>query len=230
MTAAHRHRVALARALVTGAELVLLDDPLAGVELRRRGPLLAELLAVQRELGFTAVVVTHDHREASHLAHRLAVMDRGRITQVGRPGEVYREPRSRAAAVLTGTTNELTGRLLGLDGPTGTARVLTRLGEVTGRSGGGPLAAGDEVVALWRPERTRLLIDEPAGVNRWPVTVEASLYLGEHSQHVVTASGTRLLIWQDGSADPAPAWFPPEGAAGWVRVDPDDVRLLPAAD
>jgi iron(III) transport system ATP-binding protein len=230
MTAAHRHRVALARALVTGAELVLLDDPLAAVELRRRAPLRAEFLAVQRELGFTAVVVTHDHREATQLAHRLAVMDRGRIAQVGRPGEVYREPRSRAAAVLTGTTNELTGRLLGLDERTGTARVRTRLGEVTGRSGAAPLAAGDEVVALWRPERTRLVIDEPAGVNRWPVTVEASLYLGEHSQHVVTAHGIRLLIWQDGSADPAPAWFPPEGAAGWVRVDPDDVRVLPAAD
>jgi iron(III) transport system ATP-binding protein len=228
MTAAQRQRVALARALVTGTGLVLLDDPLAGVEPRRRGPLRAELLALQRELGFTAVVVTHDHRETTHLAHRLAVMDRGRIAQVGRPGEVYREPRSRAAAVMTGTANEVPGRLTGLDERTGTARVATPLGEVTGRSGPAPLAVGDDVVALWRPERTRLMIDEPAGVNRWPVTVEASLYLGEHSQHVVISDGGRLLIWHEGSS--APAWFPPEGAAGWVRVDPDDVRVLPAAD
>ena len=102
-------------------------------------------------------------------------------------------------------------------------RVATGLGEVTGRSGEAVLSVGEQVVVLWRPERTRLARREPRGPNHWAADVDATLHLGAHTQHAARVGEHRLLVWQVAEA---------AGSAerrGWVSVHPDDVRVLPAA-
>jgi iron(III) transport system ATP-binding protein len=228
LSAAQRLRVALARALVRGADVIVLDEPTADCDPRRRRAVRADLVAIQRRLGFTAVVTSHDQAEAMEIADRLAVMARGRIVQLGPPHDVYREPASRTAAALTGTANELPGRLAPRGGGASGVRVDTPLGELTGRSGLADPVAGEAVVALWRPEHTRLGRDEPAAANRFPVVVEASLYLGAHTQHAVLADGHRFLIWQDDvPGTTGAAWYPHDGERAWLQVDPGDVRVLP---
>lgn len=222
LTGAQRQRVALARALMGARDLVLFDDVLFGVDLGERARLRDQLLAVQADLGFSAVLTTRDRAEAVRLAHRLAVMDRGRLLQVGPTQEVYDEPVSREVATFMGAANELEGRVAHVGGRGGDVRVDTPLGVVAGRwSRAGRLARGDRVVALWRPERTRLGADLPPGPNRWPVTVEAALFLGAHSQQAARCGDHRFLVWQAGGETMA-------GELAWVRVEPADVRVLPA--
>jgi ABC-type Fe3+/spermidine/putrescine transport system ATPase subunit len=207
-------------------DVVLLDEPFAGLgsmDRRRHGRVLRDR---QREVGFSAVLATIEQADAFRLADRLAVMEQGRIAQCAAPAVVYHEPASPSVASLTGTTNELPGRVVAAraDG----VRVATELGEVTGRSGA-PVSVGDAVVALWRPERTRLGRRRPAGPNRWAVTVEASLFLGAHEQQAARAGDRRFLIWQcAASIAPDPDWRPVAGDPGWVDVHPDHVRVLPA--
>jgi iron(III) transport system ATP-binding protein len=251
MSGGQRQRVALARALVAGTDVVLFDEPLSNVDARVRTELRLELVAMQRDLGFSAVFVTHDQAEAMELAHHLVVMDHGHIAQMGTPQTVYDEPATRYVATFIGSANELTGQVTGLDPlivppagvqatqavppagvqatqavpPAGaqstqTVRVETVLGEVTGRSGSPDLRPGDTVVALWRPERTRLDTTEPRGPNRWPVHIDLSRYLGTHTRHVVDAQGPRFEVWQPGTA-------PVEGDRAWICVDPADVIVLP---
>jgi iron(III) transport system ATP-binding protein len=225
MGARPRQRVALARALVAGADVVLVDEPRPGTDPCTRAALRADLAELQRDLGFAAVYVSGDRPEALELAHRVVVMEAGGIVQAGPPQAVYDDPVSRRVASFIGSTNELEGEVVGLD----PVRVLTDLGEVTGRSGAVPLAVGDAVVALWRPERTDLVPEEPAGPNRWPVTVEASLFLGAHTQQAARVAGHRFLVWQ-GAAGPERCrwWMPRAGDRAWAAVAPDDVRVLPA--
>jgi iron(III) transport system ATP-binding protein len=224
---AARLRVALAGALAAGAEVLLFDEPLAGTDPCVRAALRTELADLQHDLGFAALYVTGDRPEALGLAHRVAVMDGGGIVQAGPPQAVYDDPVSRRVAAFVGSTNELEGEVVGLD----PVRVVTALGEVTGRSGAVPLAVGDAVVALWRPERTRLVPAEPAGANRWAVTVDASLFLGAHTQQVARAGRHRFLVWQAsaGAERRGRWWMPRPGDQAWAAVDPEDVRVLPAA-
>jgi ABC-type Fe3+/spermidine/putrescine transport system ATPase subunit len=209
--------------------MMVLDEPFADIHPRWRPRLRADLVAFQRRLGLAMVVVTRDPAEAMHLADRLGVLDGGRLVQLDRPSVVYREPRTRAVATLTGSANELPGRVAG-DARPGRAVMATPVGHLTGRSGPACPAVGGAAVAVWRPERTRLAREEPAGPDRWPVTVEASLYLGAYIQHVAAAADRRFLIWQDDPGGPGSLpWHPRAGERAWVHVDPADVVILPDA-
>ena len=107
LSGGQRQRVALARALVKRPKLLLLDEPLAALDRKLREGTRFELVRLQEELGLTFVMVTHDQEEAMSMASRLAVMDRGRIVQVGTPHEVYERPRSRFVAGFIGIANIL---------------------------------------------------------------------------------------------------------------------------
>ncbi len=107
LSGGQRQRVALARALVKRPKLLLLDEPLAALDRKLREGTRFELVRLQEELGLTFVMVTHDQEEAMSMASRLAVMDLGRIVQVGTPHEVYERPRSRFVADFIGIANIL---------------------------------------------------------------------------------------------------------------------------
>lgn len=218
MSGGQRQRVALARALVAGADLVLFDEPLSNVDAKVRTKLRLELLSMQRELGFSAVFVTHDQSEAMELAHTIAVMGEGRVAQLGTPQEVYDAPTNRYVADFIGTTNELIGAVAAVEGDV--VRVDTTLGAVEGRAGE-PVEVGQEVAALWRPERTVLAGERPAGPNAWEAVVRTSMFLGSHTEGAVEVGAHLFRIWN------ADAALCGDGARRWLAVDPAHVRVLP---
>jgi iron(III) transport system ATP-binding protein len=222
LSGGQQQRVALARALVAGDDLVLFDEPLSNVDAKVREQLRLELLSMQAELGFSAVYVTHDQAEAMELADRIAVVQDGRVAQLGTPRQIYEQPGSRYVATFVGVSNEIPGTLASRQS-NGLAAVDSAVGSVTGRAPDEAVAGGADVVALFRPERCRLTRSEPDTVNRWPVTVDASLFLGPNVEQVVQLGEHHVRIWK---ADAATL---ERGTAGWLSVEPDVVRILPIA-
>jgi len=161
LSGGQRQRVALARALVNHPAVLLLDEPLGALDLKLRKQMQAELTRLQRRVGITFVYVTHDQDEALSMSDRIAVMDRGRVLQVGTPAEIYRDPAHRFVMEFMGSPNALTGRVERLDG--GGAHVaILGVGEVRARDGGDGLAAGAAAMVLVRPECVRLAAAPPA--------------------------------------------------------------------
>ena len=113
LSGGQQQRLALARALVMEPQLLLLDEPLSNLDAKLRERMRFELKRLQRELRITTVYVTHDQSEALALSHSIAVMNEGRIQQVGSPRDIYERPRSRFVADFVGTTNFLDGTVLG---------------------------------------------------------------------------------------------------------------------
>ncbi len=152
MSGGQQQRVALARALVLKPSVLLLDEPLGALDAKLRHSLRAELTALQREVGITFVFVTHDQEEALEMSDRLAVMNEGRIAQLGTPREVYQEPQSEYVADFLGVAN-----LLDVTSGAGTgARGPITLGEFTLQ---GVIPAGHAAGpgrAVIRPERVEL--------------------------------------------------------------------------
>ena len=109
LSGGQRQRVALARALVNQPSVLLLDEPLGALDLKLRQEMQIELKAIQQRVGLTFIYVTHDQEEALTMSDRMAVMNAGRIEQVGTPAEVYEEPRTPFVAGFVGTSNMLTG-------------------------------------------------------------------------------------------------------------------------
>src|SRR5207253_8392732 len=107
LSGGQRQRVALARALVNRPRVLLLDEPLGALDLKLRQQLQVELKRIQAEVGITFVYVTHDQDEALSMSDRIAVMDAGRVLQVGAPHEVYDQPGSRFVAGFVGVSNVL---------------------------------------------------------------------------------------------------------------------------
>ncbi len=110
-------RVAIARALVIRPQVLLFDEPLSNLDARLRVSMRAEIRELQKSLGITAIYVTHDQEEAMSVSDRIALMQSGKLEQVGAPADIYRNPTSRFAAEFMGTTNLVEARALGRDGP-----------------------------------------------------------------------------------------------------------------
>jgi ABC-type Fe3+/spermidine/putrescine transport system ATPase subunit len=110
-------RVAIARALVIRPQVLLFDEPLSNLDARLRVSMRAEIRALQKSLGITAIYVTHDQEEAMSVSDRIALMNAGKLEQVGVPVDIYRHPASRFAAEFMGTTNLVEARALGLAAP-----------------------------------------------------------------------------------------------------------------
>jgi iron(III) transport system ATP-binding protein len=138
LSGGQQQRVALARTLVIAPDVLLLDEPLSNLDAKLRSEMRAELKALQRKLGITAIYVTHDQEEANAIADRMAVLDAGRIQQVGAPAELYDRPANRFVATFLGSTNLIEGRiadgcfiaddfaLKGIDGPPGPVCISVR--------------------------------------------------------------------------------------------------------
>ena len=135
MSGGQQQRVALARALVLEPSVLLLDEPLGALDAKLRHSLRAELTSLQREVGITFVFVTHDQEEALEMSNRLAVMDGGRIMQLGTPQEVYQEPLTEFVADFLGVANLLDVECLPGSGgdPHGSVRRLHPRGAGSGR-------------------------------------------------------------------------------------------------
>ena len=194
LSGGQRQRVALARALARRPRLLLLDEPMAALDKKLRQSTQAELKELQRRLGTTFIIVTHDREEAMTVADRIGVMDRGRLVQVGSPRDLYETPASRWIAGFVGDINLIEGRVVARDAtrltialPDG-ATTLTAL-----RNGAGPVGAGaaDGCIAV-RPEKLRLAAADVArdgAANRLAGQVVDVTYQGSVSVYRVALEG-----------------------------------------
>jgi putrescine transport system ATP-binding protein len=188
LSGGQRQRVALARALVKRPKLFLLDEPLAALDKKMRAQTQFELKELQRRLGLTFVIVTHDQEEAMIMADRIGVMDRGRLVQVGRPAEIYEHPNSRWVAEFIGEANILRGEMAGREA------VRTAAGTLRVAACG---AAQGEVFVAIRPEKIRLSARRPdlEPDNCFSGRVSALAYRGDMSLcTVVLQSGAELKV------------------------------------
>ncbi|WP_114376841.1 ABC transporter ATP-binding protein [Elioraea thermophila] len=187
LSGGQRQRVALARALAVEPAVLLLDEPLTALDAKLREELRVELAGLLRELGITAVFVTHDQAEAMALGDRVAVMRAGRVEQVGAPEEIYRRPATRFVAEFVGTLNVLAGEV--------------RDGKLHLHGGSLPangLAPGP-VLAAARPEELRL---DPEGTLTG--RVEAAFFLGDRVRVVVAGAAAGPITLETTGASPRP--------------------------
>jgi len=225
-----QQRVALARALVNLPKVLLLDEPLGALDLKLRKGLQVELKRIQREVGITFVYVTHDQEEALTMSDRIAVMNRGRVEQVGGPEDVYERPATTFVAGFIGVSNLMPGVVTGPDevrldnGPTVRARL-------------DGLSQGERCHAVVRPEKLRIDPFDaggPPSANGLPRVegiVESSLYLGTSTQITVDlGEGVRMTVLVPNADEALRQRLPGGGARvalGWEREHMHVVRESP---
>ncbi len=170
LSGGQQQRVAVARAIATSPGLLLLDEPLSALDAKVRVHLRHEIKALQRRLGVTTIMVTHDQEEALSMADRIVVMNNGVIEQIGSPGQVYSEPATIFVADFIGTMNFLTGTV-SVDG-------AVRVGQLEVACDTTGVAVGDRVTVAVRPED--IVVHDAEGIDGTPatVTIEAMEFLG----------------------------------------------------
>jgi spermidine/putrescine transport system ATP-binding protein len=178
-------RKPLARVLVLRPAVVLLDEPLGALDAKIRRSLQVELKALQEQVGLTFIYVTHDQEEALTMSDRLAVMNRGRVEQLGVPKDVYEEPETVFVADFLGISNLLPATALGEEG----GRCRVRVGEFELLAGRGDLSAQGTTRLVIRPERVLMEPHASAGENRLPGLIERIVYRGSNNQVFVRLSG-----------------------------------------
>jgi putative spermidine/putrescine transport system ATP-binding protein len=193
LSGGQQQRVALARALAIRPDVLLLDEPLSNLDAKLRETVRVEIRELQRQLGITTVMVTHDQEEALIMADRLVVMSDGEVRQVGTQRELYERPADRFVAGFVGRSNIISGRMLG-PGQFETAGGLKI-------ACNGAMASGPAVLAL-RPERLALGAAAASCANRLAGTVEFVSYLGANIDvHVRVSPADRLVVSQPNRAD-----------------------------
>jgi spermidine/putrescine transport system ATP-binding protein len=193
LSGGQQQRVALARALVCEPTVLLLDEPLGALDLKLRKALQTELKRVQLEVGITFVYVTHDQEEALALSDRIAVMNAGRVEQLGTPEELYDSPNTLFVAGFIGTSNLLPGVVEQADGDEALVRLES--GDVCAAQRGDG-RVGDTVAVVVRPETIRVRrADHETGTAGREITgrVQQSAYLGTSVSHQVQTEGGAIV-------------------------------------
>lgn len=193
-----QQRVGLARALVYRPKVLLLDEPLSNLDAKLREEMRFEIRDLIDRLGITAVYVTHDQAEALAMSDRVAVMNAGRIEQVGTPDEIYDYPQSRFVADFIGLSDFIEGTVSALDAERGTVLVKADGLEISVPAGA-EMSPGRGVLLFIRPNDVELILDSneiqtPAGrENIFPGTVDKMTYLGDRNDYRIVV-GERLVL------------------------------------
>ncbi len=201
MSGGQRQRVALARALVNRPRALLLDEPLGALDLKLRQSMQIELKRIQQEVGITFVYVTHDQGEALTMSDRVAVMNAGRIEQLGPPREIYEQPATRFTAGFIGTSNILSGTVAKVvDG----MAVLDFGAEGTVLAGAPEAKAGERLELTVRPEKIEFAEQPAAEGCSLRGTVRQVVYQGTSTSYTVsTAAGSDVVVFLQNAASSA---------------------------
>jgi putative spermidine/putrescine transport system ATP-binding protein len=218
LSGGQRQRVAIARALALDPKLFLLDEPLSALDAKLREAMQMELRQLQRRLGITTIVVTHDQREAMTMADIVVVMDQGQVQQVGSPLEIYRNPVNTFVADFIGSSNLLPARLAGPD----RVRVGDNMLRVAGQLPG--LDGSDSVRISIRPEDVHLLAEGETGENRLPGVVSFIRDLGSSVEYTVNCEELELLALTTPKERPTAS----VGDRVMVELSPEACVVLPA--
>ena len=223
LSGGQQQRLALARALVMEPKLLLLDEPLSNLDAKLREAMRFELKRLQRDLGITTVYVTHDQSEALAMSHQIAVMNAGRIQQIGSPREIYERPQSQFVADFVGTTNFVDGTVLARDAEDGYYAIQTELGTLRSLSVD-TVNVGDKVVLSIRPEDVRLNESRPEAThNVLQGVIDQKVFLGEALDWQLKVGGRTLL------SRTHPSIFTKIGESVWAHIDAAKCVAMPAA-
>lgn len=223
LSGGQQQRVALARALIVKPECLLLDEPLSNLDAKLRTEMRLEIKHVIKQLGITAVYVTHDQSEALAMADRCAVMRAGRIEQIGMPRELYERPASRFIADFMGYANLFDATVV--SGDADSVRLSFPAGTWQARPGRQAFASGAKVAVAIRPEKVHL--GGPADVavkNVFTGRLKESIYMGAAVEYRVELEGGLTISALQAGA--APGAEP--GQQVRIGVDPQNVVVLPA--
>jgi len=194
LSGGQQQRVALARALVFEPPVLLMDEPLGALDKKLRAEMQLELKHLHARLGVTVIYVTHDQEEALTLSDRVAVMNHGRLEQLGTPLELYESPRTRFVAEFVGESNVIEGTVAA--GAGGGLALLTAKGlRLPLRAGGA--AVGERLTLLVRPEKITLAAGGDALLEG---EVAEAIYLGEATRYVVRAGDETLVVKHQNTA------------------------------
>lgn len=183
LSGGQQQRVALARALVKQPSVLLLDEPLGALDLKLRKEMQLELKKIQIILGITFIYVTHDQEEALTMSDRIAVMDGGKLQQVGTPVEIYEYPQTRFVAEFIGDSNFLSGRIVSKQSGKITVLVDQQLPVLVTTTE--DLPAGKVVTLVLRPEKVGIYPADYAAENTWLGTVTEAVYIGTDTRYTV---------------------------------------------
>jgi spermidine/putrescine transport system ATP-binding protein len=186
LSGGQQQRVALARALVNKPRVLLLDEPLGALDLKLRRQMQLELKTIQHDVGITFIHVTHDQEEAMTMADSIAVMNKGRVEQLGSPSELYEQPKTAFVAGFLGVSNLLPGTVSAAD-----TIKLDGGSEVTVRPEATQERTGRVAVGI-RPEKIRI---GGGRVNTLVGTIFETAYVGVSTQYVVDTPAGRLMVY-----------------------------------
>jgi ABC-type Fe3+/spermidine/putrescine transport system ATPase subunit len=222
-----QQRVALARALVLQPAVLLLDEPLASLDLKLRKSMRYELKQLQHRLGITTVYVTHDQEEALAMSDTIVVMDQGRVEQVGPPEAIYFRPASPFVASFIGESNVLLGEVsaLGEDGTAAVSAAGLPAGLLARRPADGQLRVGDPVWAFVRAESVSVAAAPPVAGNWIQGEIIERAFVGAYCRFHLRAPGLEPVLIADVDTAAARGFAPEQKAVfGW---DPADTILVP---
>ena len=225
LSGGQQQRVALARALVLNPEILLLDEPLSNLDAKIRIQVRAEIRKLQKELGITTVYVTHDQEEALTLSDRIAVLNKGKILQVGPPKALYERPHNHFVADFIGINNLTEGTVESVDAAQGRLRLKTDFGELVAVMDE-RFRAGDRCVVSIRPENVSLDGESVPGRNLVHGKIVFAAYLG-HTLRYDVELGQGLLFKVD-VRDPWHHQQRPMGTAVTLGFEATSTVAMPA--
>jgi spermidine/putrescine transport system ATP-binding protein len=227
LSGGQQQRVALARAIVLKPQVLLLDEPLGALDLKLRKEMQLELKNLQHQVGITFIYVTHDQEEALTMSDRIAVMNQGRLEQLGTPEEIYEYPKTRFVADFIGISNFFKGKITGNAGQE--LEVETEDGLIVRLPKKDHLKIGEKVHFSVRPEKIWLMSEMASknGENQFPGFIEQRIYTGNAIHFIVSLSYTQkvTVLWQKGNREgKKDSWA--VGDKVWIAWKPEDGIIL----
>ena len=224
MSGGQRQRVALARAIICEPKVLLLDEPLSALDAKLRAQMRIELKLLQKKLGITFIFVTHDQEEALTMSDRVAVINEGRVEQIGSVHEIYYQPATRFVASFIGETNLINAEVIGADA----THTLCRLeGGLTLRIPISPTPIGTKILLSLRPEKIRLHRADSGVMNSFPTRIAMEVFKGAVDDLTLVTQGgleLRALLANHGQTE---LDFH-EGESTFASIQPEDINIIEA--